>query len=109
MELRRSFASAADAARDETFAHALAATLKSWDIGGPCHGQLLVPPPAFKEQLRRILLAVVGLEHLRIDDPAMDDERAARLIWLIVKDLDIVRCKGRPVERKVVSGTKTRG
>lgn len=52
-------------------------------------------------------MAVADLEHLRIDDPSIDDERAARF-WLIIKDLDTVLHKeGHPVERKVVSGTKT--
>jgi len=65
-----------------------------------------VPAPQFREQLRSNSLAVAELEHLRIDDPSLDVERASRRIWDIVRVLDIVRCKGRPVKRKVVSGTK---
>ena len=107
LELLSSFTSASDAARDGGFADSLADTLKSWGVGAERHNGALVPPPEFREQLKSISLDVAGLEHLRIDDPAMDEERAARLVWLIIKDLDIVRCKGRPVERKVVSGTKT--
>jgi hypothetical protein len=99
-----SFASAADAARDERFADSLAATLKSWAIGVERHSQSLAP--GFREQVRSNSLAISGLEHLRIDHPSIDAERAARRIWLIIRDLDIVRCKDQPVERKVVSGTK---
>ena len=106
IELLRGFASASDAARDESFAESLAATLKSWDIGVERHRQFLVPPAEFSEQLRRSSLAFAELEHLRIDDRSMDEERAARRIWLIVRDLEIVRYKDRPVKRKVVSGTK---
>jgi hypothetical protein len=106
IELLRGFASAADAARDEAFADSLAATLKAWDIGVERHSQFLVPPPVFRKQLRSNSLAVAELEHLRIDDPSIDVERAGRRIWLIVNGLDIVRYKDQPVERKVVSGTK---
>jgi hypothetical protein len=106
IEFLRGFASAADAVRDEGFAGSLAATLKAWDIGVERHSQFLVPPREFTEQLRHTSLAVAELEHLRIDGPSMDEERAARRIWLILRDLDIVRYKDRPVKRKVVSGTK---
>ena len=52
-------------------------------------------------------MAVAELEDLRIDCPPIDVERAASRIWLIIRDLDIVRYKGQPVKRKVVSGTKS--
>jgi len=106
IDLLGGFANAADAARNERFADSLAATLKSWDVGAERHSQSLVPPPQFREQLRSNSLAVAELEHLRIDDPSLDVERASRRIWLIIKGLDIVRYKDQPVGRKVVSGTK---
>jgi hypothetical protein len=104
MELLRGFASAADAARDATFANSLADTLRSWDVGVERHSQSLAPE--FREQVRGNSLAISELEHLRIDDPSIDVERAASRIWHIIRDLDIVRYKDQPVERKVVSGTK---
>jgi len=106
IELLRRFKTASDAARDEGFADSLAKTLKSWDIGVERYSADLVPPQQFREQLRRTSMALAELEHLRIDDSALDTDRAARRIWLIIEDLDIVRYEGHPVERKVASGTK---
>jgi hypothetical protein len=107
IELLRTFASAADAVRDESFAESLAATLEAWDVGVERHGQSLVPQAEFRRQLKKQSLAVGELECLRIgDDALMDDERVSSLIWHIIDDLDIVRCKDHPVKRKVVSGTK---
>jgi hypothetical protein len=106
IELLRRFATASDAACDEGFADSLAATLKSWDVAVKRHGQSLSQPPELRGQLRSISMAVAELEDLRIDGPPIDVERCASRVWLIIRDLDIVRCKGQPVKRKVVSGTK---
>ena len=105
LDLLARFASAADAACDEGFADSLAATLRSWDIGKR-YDTRLVQPSEFRNQLRRIALDVARLEHLRIDDPAMDDISAARSIWQIIRDLNILTKSGIPVKSKVVSGTK---
>jgi hypothetical protein len=103
-----SFASASDAARDGEFANSLAETPKSWDIGVERSKTDLVQPWEFREQLRRISLAVAQLERQRIDELTIDNESGvARLIWRIIRELDIVTKDGRPVKRKVVSGTKT--
>jgi hypothetical protein len=77
LDLRRSFASASDAARDSGFADSLFETLQLWDIG--VRFTKLVPLIRFREQLRGISMAVAQLEQLRIDDPAMDATRVARL------------------------------
>jgi hypothetical protein len=77
LDLRRSFGSASDAARDSGFADSLFEMLQLWDIG--VRFTKLVPLIRFREQLRGISMAVAQLEQLRIDDPAMDATRVARL------------------------------
>lgn len=99
IELRWQAGSAAAAAADPAFAASLHRTLQAWGIG--VRRSVLAPGPAFATALAAACPALVKLDGLRIDDPALPDGTTGR-IWALIRGLGVV-----DNQAKIVAGTKT--
>ena len=100
IDLRRQHESPTSALNDATFIQSLYTTLQSWGIGS--RASILVPIDQFAQSLGCWSTTFDALDDLTIDDPDLDVDRAADLLWTLISGVDIVENKA-----KIVALSKT--
>lgn len=104
LRARAAFPSAAEAVNNSEFADAVREVLGRWGVG--TRGSELVPPEAFRAELRELNPKFAGLEQIQIGDVALDGPRTALRIWNLINSMCLVTKNGTPVKNGLVSGTK---
>lgn len=99
LEARRAAGSAAEAARDPTFAQGLRRTLIAWGLG--VRGSRLAEAFEFAAALRAAAPLLEAVDGLRIDQQSLPSDLPEQL-WMLVDGLGVVAN-----DAKIVAGTKT--
>lgn len=86
--IRRQHSSSADALADSEFIESLYATLRAWGVG--VRASILVPVDRFGENLRDWAGTFEELDTVTIDDPNLDHDAVADLLWQLISGIDIV-------------------
>ena len=101
---RGAFPSAAEAVNNPEFADSVREVLWHWRVG--IRGTELVPVKAFRAEMAKLTPKLVALEHLQINDVALDGLKTASTIWDLISSMCLVTKDGKPVKNKLVSSSK---